>query len=180
MQQLKADLSTCKVTLDDAVTSKLNLESKMREIEMKRKQAEFEYNQLYDQLHKKHVSWESTPRYTCTDAITLTGGYPCVNTCKPRRNSMCALEKLEKRGTSSYERILVPYHLHALDMVDVRDIYKESWKCDVCFGQKHISSLDPTARYPYHCYLCNYDICQSCVDRMDGAVVTDHFTYFTH
>lgn len=178
LEKLRADLTTCKDTLSDAMENKVTLESRMRDLEMKRKQAEFEYKQLFDQLHTKHVSWDSK-NYTCTDAVALPAGYPCVNSCKPRRNSMCELEKLEKRG-STYERILIPYHLHALDMVDVKDIYKESWKCDICFCDNHPSSVLSNSRYPYHCYLCNYDVCQSCVDRMDGAVVTDHFTYFTH
>lgn len=182
MDMLKDDLSTCRVSLNEAIQAKIDLETKMREVELKRKRAEEEYKSLYSQLNTKHVSWEAKPDYKCSDSIPMPNGYPCVNPCKPRRNSMCALEKLEKRGTSSYERILIPYHLHALDLVDVKDVYKDSWKCDNCFSEKHPShsSWDTDASYPYHCYLCDYDVCQTCVDRMEGAIVTDHFTYFTH
>ena len=78
-------------------------------------------------------------------------------------------------GSSPYGRILVPYHLHALDLVDVRNVYKESWRCDICSTEKQPGSYGDASSYPYHCYLCNYDACQMCVERMDGAVVTGNY-----
>ncbi|XP_078376243.1 uncharacterized protein LOC144659637 isoform X2 [Oculina patagonica] len=60
----------------------------------------------------------------------------------------------------SHDKMLTPLHEHELQQVNPLTVYQAfggRWKCDNCNAENDATS------YPFHCRLCSFDLCYSCV-----------------
>ena len=80
---------------------------------------------------------------------------------------------IEQRG-----KMLSPLHEHPLEQVNPMEVYRPyggRWKCDNCNSES--GGMNP---FPFHCRLCSFDLCYSCMNIQHQAsnLIHQHQLYY--
>ena len=70
-----------------------------------------------------------------------------------------------------------PLHQHHLEQVDpvvIYPTYNGHWRCDNCHRES-----GPLFGRPYHCNICSYDLCQTCINS-ERTLAHEHLLFYVN